>query len=141
MACARSRLVAATIRTSTRRMWAEPTRSNSQCRTVDRHERGASPGASVVDGAGKKLLPGARLAEQQHRAVGRRDLCDPREDTQDGRALAHDSIEARLAPDLGAQVAVLGLQTILELADLVQARLELVPCPLDFGYGYPQLRL
>jgi len=32
--------------------------------------------AQLVDGAGDKFLAGARLAENQHRAVGARDLLD-----------------------------------------------------------------
>ena len=41
-----------------------------QGRAVDRDERRASAGARLVDGVGQQLLAGARLAEEQHRAVG-----------------------------------------------------------------------
>ena len=55
-----------------------------------------------MDGVGQQFLAGARLAEEQHRAVGRRDLSNAGEDVEDGRALTYDRIEACLAPRLRA---------------------------------------
>ena len=43
---------------------------------VDDDEPAVPPRAALVDSPGDELLAGARLAEQEHRGVGRRDLLD-----------------------------------------------------------------
>ena len=43
-------------------------------RAVHAHHRPAAPRAQLVDLRREELLAGARLAEQQHRRIGRRDL-------------------------------------------------------------------
>ena len=71
-----------------------------------------------MDRAGDELLPGAGLAGDEHRGVGRRHLPDLPEQLLQRRAPAHDLLEALVLLHLLAEVHVLGLEPIPELCHL-----------------------
>ena len=66
-----------------------------ECGTVDRHQSEVPSSAARVQLPGEQLLAGAGLAEQQHRAVARGDLVEPRQRRAQRRTAAHDFFEGR----------------------------------------------
>ena len=81
-------------------------------RAVDAHHDAAAPRAPLVDLRRDELLAGARLAEQQHRRVGGRDLARLFEHAPDGGALADDDAGAEPFLHLPAEVLIFGLQVV-----------------------------
>jgi hypothetical protein len=71
---------------------------------VDLHERSIAPSAQAVNRARHQLLPGAGLALDENRRVGRCDGLDQLENSFELRALADDFLEALLAANLFFQV-------------------------------------
>src|SRR6266545_1078517 len=111
-ASSRSRLLAASTRTSTRTVRLPP--------------------AAAVDRPREELLARPGLAQQKHRRIGSRHTLDLAEHRQKRRTVADDLLEVALGPDLLLQVEVLRLQAVLQGIDLRQ---RLAQCL--FGPGAP----
>ena len=86
---------------------------------VHLHEELVLPPTQIVDRADDQLLPGARLAGDQHGGIGLRDFPHGCEDTEDRRGLADDVAKRRFRPNLLLKVDVLLLQASLEGGDLL----------------------
>jgi hypothetical protein len=69
----------------------------------------------------EQLLTGARLSEQQHGALGGRDLFHPRKHQPQRLAVADDLVEVMAALEFLVQVDVLGLQLPVQALDLSEA--------------------
>ncbi len=79
-----------------------------------------------MDGVCHHPLPRSRLAEDQDGRIGGRRLPDPKENVLELVTASNDLLEARLLPELLAQVEVLLFKTLLEILDLLQPVLELL---------------
>ena len=83
-------------------------------------KRALAAPAQVVDRARDQLLAGARLAEDEHRRVGRRDgLHLVQRALQRGR-VADDLLEVVVGADLLLEVDLLGRELVLERGDLLE---------------------
>ena len=78
-----------------------------QGRTIHLHQQALAARAEHVDGPRHQLLAGARLAEDEDGAVGRRDLRDRPPDGLHGRSVAEQETETPAGPLFVAQVGVL----------------------------------
>src|SRR6266478_7919751 len=85
---------------------------------VDLHERARAPPAAVVDGACDELLTGARLPENEHGRVGRRDDLHLLQGVPQRGALADDLLERALGPDLALEIQPLLGELVLQFRDL-----------------------
>ena len=97
---------------------------------VDLDERAPRAPAPFVDLPREELLPGPRLAQDQHRRVGRGDELDLGEDVPQRLALPDDATEGERDLDLLTQVGVLVLQLQVAALALGQLRLD-APCVDD----------
>ena len=91
--------------------------AGGQRRRVHPDERPLAPRTEVVDRARDQLLAGARFAEDQHRAVGRRDRLDRRQRLAQGPALADDVGE--LLVKLALEVLLFVGQPCVEMGKLL----------------------
>src|SRR5262245_32012968 len=73
-----------------------PEQLSGEVGAVDPLERSCAPGTEPLDRGGDQLLPGPRFALYQNWYTERRDLFDPTEERQHGRAPADDAVKGRL---------------------------------------------
>ena len=104
---------------------------------VDVHHCSVPAGAQDVDGPGQQLLAGSRLAEEEHRRVGRGHLLGLDQHLSDGGALPQDAAaRASHRGDLLSEIQVLLFQPCLQRPHLGQCLLEadrLVPAHEGIG--------
>ena len=100
---------------------------------VHPYQRTRPATAALVDGAAKQFLASAGFAQQQDRAIERRDLCEPLQGFTHHRALADDLVEIVDRLDLLFEADVVSGQSMVELLDLGHARTKrrVLPAPLQ----------
>ena len=97
---------------------------NRNRRAVDTDHRPAAARAQLVDLLGEELLPGARLAEEQHRGIGRRDLSNLFDRAGHGRTVADDEAGAESMARLPPEVQAVRLQRVPLRPDLREHGVE-----------------